>query len=166
MKISAVIPVLNAKNTVKRTIESVLNQTYTNWQLILVDGGSSDGTIEIIKSYSDQRIDIYEDLNGSITSAVNKGIKFSKGDIIMPWLCADDYIDSNFFENTVHVYSNNLIDLTYSSWNALSGDLLIKNRQPQKNWENNLSYGMPKIIIITTFCHLSPVNMGYWYFKN
>lgn len=146
MKISAIIPVLNAKKTLQRTIESVFNQTYSDWQLILVDGGSSDGTLEIIQNVNDPRVSLYDDTNGSITSAVNKGIKLSKGDIVMPWLCADDYIDSNFFELTVYEFSNNLIDLTYSSWNAINGDLAIKNRQPQKNWENYLTYGMPKIM--------------------
>ena len=88
MKVSAIIPVLNAKNTIKRTLNSVFNQTYNDWELIIVDGGSSDGTLEILKRLSDTRVTIYDDSGGSITSSVNKGITLSKGDIIMPWaLC-------------------------------------------------------------------------------
>ena len=86
MKVSAIIPVLNAKNTIKRTLNSVFNQTYNDWELIIVDGGSSDGTLEILKRLSDTRVTIYDDSGGSITSSVNKGITLSKGDIIMPWL--------------------------------------------------------------------------------
>ena len=45
MKVSAIIPVLNAKDTIKRTLNSVFDQTYSDWELIIVDGGSSDGTL-------------------------------------------------------------------------------------------------------------------------
>ena len=48
MKVSAIIPVLNAKNTIKRTLNSVFNQTYNDWELIIVDGNSTDKTINII----------------------------------------------------------------------------------------------------------------------
>ncbi|MDC0166172.1 glycosyltransferase [Gammaproteobacteria bacterium] len=146
MKVSAIIPVLNAKNTIKRTLNSVFNQTYNDWELIIVDGGSSDGTLEILKRLSDTRVTIYDDSGGSITSSVNKGITLSKGDIIMPWLCADDYIETHFFEYSVNEFSRNFIDLSFSSWVAINGNEIIKYREPQNNWENNLSYGMPKIM--------------------
>ena len=57
LKISIVIPVYNMVNTVERAILSVLNQDYANKELIVLDGGSTDGTVEIIKKYSNQSYD-------------------------------------------------------------------------------------------------------------
>ena len=110
MKVSAIIPVLNAKDTIKRTLNSVFDQTYSDWELIIVDGGSSDGTLDILESLSDSRVTIYDDTGGSITSSVNKGITQSDGDIVMPWLCADDFIENHFFEYSVNEFSKKFID--------------------------------------------------------
>lgn len=95
MKISIITISYNAFETIEKTILSVINQTYTNIEYIVVDGKSNDGTIEVINKYKDN-IDILicEDDKG-IYDAFNKGIKNATGDLIT-FLNAGDYYDSDY----------------------------------------------------------------------
>ena len=89
MRISVIIPVYNSESTIARAIESVLRQDYPSLELIIVDGNSSDGTIEVIGKYADDiAVLISEDDNG-YADAFNKGIKASSGDFVL-MLAADD----------------------------------------------------------------------------
>ena len=95
MKISIITISYNAFETIEKTIVSVINQTYTNIEYIVVDGNSDDGTIQIINKYKDC-IDILicEEDNG-IYDAFNKGIKNATGELIT-FLNAGDYYDSDY----------------------------------------------------------------------
>lgn len=88
MVISVVIPCLNRAHFLKPTIESVLQQDYPNIECIVVDGGSTDGTLSILKSYKDRIKWVSEPDNGH-ADAINKGWRMSQGQI-MAWLNADD----------------------------------------------------------------------------
>ncbi len=89
--ISIVVPVYNTENFIAETIDSVIKQRYENWELILVDDGSSDGSAQIIKNYTEQdnRIFYHWKKNGGQASARNFGIKKSKGSLI-GFMDADD----------------------------------------------------------------------------
>ncbi len=89
--ISIVVPIYNASLFLEETIESVIAQTYTNWELLLIDDGSTDKSSTICKSYAqkDQRIRYYFKVNGGQASARNYGISKSKSDYIT-FLDADD----------------------------------------------------------------------------
>lgn len=88
--VSIVVPVYNASKFIKNTIETVLNQTYKNFELLLVDDGSTDNTLEIIKKYKDKRIKVIElTEKGYASGARNKGIECAQGDYIC-FLDADD----------------------------------------------------------------------------
>lgn len=91
--ISIIIPVYNCKNTLKKTVDSVINQTYINTQIILVDDGSSDGSEEICDALkeSDHRIIVVHQHNGGVSSARNTGIQLSRGDYIS-FVDADDIL--------------------------------------------------------------------------
>lgn len=93
MKISVIIPCYNVANYLKRCIESVLNQTYSNFELILVDDGSIDETSMICKLYldKDNRVQYYCQSNQGVSSARNLGIQKASGDKIM-FIDADDYV--------------------------------------------------------------------------
>ena len=89
--ISIIIPVYNTKRYLDETIGSVLKQTYENWELILVDDGSTDGSVDLIKDYcnSDIRIRLIEQANAGQGAARNNGIRQAKGELIA-FLDSDD----------------------------------------------------------------------------
>ena len=89
--ISVILPFYNSKSTIERSVESVLSQTYKNFELIAVSDGSTDGSIEIIKEYAtkDPRVKLIEIPHGGVSKARNAGIKNAKGDFIQ-FIDSDD----------------------------------------------------------------------------
>jgi len=94
MKISVIIPVLNQEKYIKQSIDSVLSQKNCNFECIVVDGGSSDGTINILKKYQDKRLIWKSEKDNGLSNAVNKGLKKASGNIVT-FLGSDDYFYSN-----------------------------------------------------------------------
>ena len=80
----------NAEHTIHRSISSVISQKYKNVEYIIIDGGSTDGTLNIINQFADQIAIIKSEPDNGIYDAMNKGIKLASGDII-GLLNADDY---------------------------------------------------------------------------
>ncbi len=98
LKFSIVTPSLNQGRFIRDTIESVLNQNYQNFEHIVIDGGSNDDTINILKEYAHLKWTSEKD-NGP-TDAINKGFKLATGDIFT-WLNSDDYFEKNIFKDVV-----------------------------------------------------------------
>ncbi len=88
-KISIITAVLNRVNTIEQTISSVVNQTYQNYEYILIDGGSNDGTVDVIKKYEDQIAYWISEPDNGVYDAFNKGILVAKGEYIH-FLGSDD----------------------------------------------------------------------------
>ena len=88
--VSIIIPVYNAEKYLKECLESALNQTYNEIEIIAVDDGSTDNSLNILKKYSD-KIKIISKENGGTASALNHGIKNMKGEWFK-WLSADDIL--------------------------------------------------------------------------
>lgn len=99
MKVSAIIPVFNADKYLQRAIDSVKKQTYKEWELILVDDGSVDKSLEICTSNAsdDFRIKVVHQNNRGPGEARNNGIKAVTGDYIV-FIDADDYLDLDYFQ--------------------------------------------------------------------
>lgn len=96
-KISVIVPVYNTCNYLKRCIDSIISSRNSNWEIILVDDGSTDGSSEICDYYAGkfQNIKALHIPNGGVSRARNYGIKFCTGE----WICfidSDDYIDNDF----------------------------------------------------------------------
>jgi len=81
MKVSIITVVYNNAITIKDAIESVLSQTYNNIEYIVVDGASTDGTIEIVKSYGDKITKFISEKDQGIYDAMNKGLRLATGDV-------------------------------------------------------------------------------------
>ena len=92
LKVSIIIPVYNSEEYIKRCLESVINQTYKNLEILIINDGSKDKSDEIIKSYKDDRIKYITQENRGLSGARNTGIDNSTGDYIM-FLDSDDSID-------------------------------------------------------------------------
>ena len=94
MKISIITSVYNNKNTIIDAIESILNQTYNNIEYIVVDGASSDGTVDVIQKYKDNIATFVSERDKGIYDGLNKGISLATGDVIA-FLHSDDLYASN-----------------------------------------------------------------------
>lgn len=97
--ISVIVPFYNAEPYIDQCIQSILNQTYQNLQIILINDGSTDNSFAIVEHYAttDSRIEIYSHpCNQGLSTARNTGLKYSRGEYIS-FIDADDYIDADFY---------------------------------------------------------------------
>lgn len=122
MLVSIITVVLNAKDTIEDTIRSVLSQTYKDIEYIVVDGGSTDGTSDIINRYKDKIPKFISEKDEGIFDAMNKGLKLSRGGLI-GFLHSDDiYANSCVIEKVVEEMERNNVD-------ACFGDLVYVDRK-------------------------------------
>lgn len=89
--ISVIIPLYNKSKSICRCLDSVITQSYTDWECVIVDDGSTDDSSQLCKSYTDNRIRYIYKENGGVSSARNKGFEEAKGDYVL-FLDADDYL--------------------------------------------------------------------------
>jgi len=136
-QVSVCIPVYNCEKYIGQAIESVLAQTFFDWELIILDNSSSDNTLDFVKSYSDARIRVIEsDKNLGMEANWNKALTEAKGHYIK-LLPADDYLLPNCLEKQVEIFDrpgNKTVVLISSGRNIIdqSGNLLIKRTFPGK----------------------------------
>ena len=104
---SIITPVFNAEKTLKQTIDSVINQTYSKWELILIDDSSKDNSKEIITTYVDnKKIKLFKNKkNMGVANSRNKGIQLAKGEFIC-FLDADDYWHVKKLEEQYKVFKD------------------------------------------------------------
>jgi glycosyltransferase involved in cell wall biosynthesis len=97
---SVIIPTFNRLPFLKKAIDSVLSQSYSNFELIVVDDGSTDGTSDLLATYEDNRlISLYQE-NSGVSSARNKALNIAKGDFIA-FLDSDDWWEDNKLQRTI-----------------------------------------------------------------
>ena len=132
MKISIITASYNYEKYIKETIESVLNQTYTNWEMIIVDDGSKDNSVEIIKEFcqKDDRIKLFQHDNGinkGLAETLKLGISKAQSDWIV-FLESDDTITKEYLEEKIKVIENNEdTDLIFNDINLFGDEEKIKN---------------------------------------
>lgn len=114
--ISVITPIFNGKKYILETIQSILNQTYKNWEMIIVDNKSTDNTIEIVKSIEDERIKIIqlEHNSGGPARPRNIGIENAKGEYIA-FLDADDILAPNKLEVQLNFMLRNNLNFCSTS---------------------------------------------------
>ena len=118
IKISIIMPVYNKEKYLKNTIDSILKQEYKNFELIIVDDGSTDKSKYICDEYAskDSRIKVYHIKNEGVSNARNIGLKYATGDYIQ-FIDADDTINTNTFSKYIDILNNKLYDVIFSSYN-------------------------------------------------
>lgn len=114
MKISIITVVRNNKETIKNAIESVLGQTYKNIEYIVIDGLSTDGTIEVIRHYEDKIDKFISEPDKGIYDAMNKGIKLATGDVVGILNSDDFYIDNNVIDKIAQKFNDKQVDSVYA----------------------------------------------------
>ena len=120
-KISVIIPIYNSEKTLKRCVESVVLQSYDNLEIILVNDGSTDSSLEIFEHFKqiDSRVVVINQKNAGVSAARNAGIKASTGEFIQ-FVDADDYINSNMTEILFENMKKNSADLVICGYNRVS----------------------------------------------
>ncbi len=125
MKISIITCSYNAVYTIEETIKSVLSQKDADIEYIVIDGLSGDGTVDIIKKYSDKIYKFVSEKDNGIYNAMNKGIKSARGDVV-GFLNADDvYFNEKVINKIIKVFESEKVDSVY-------GDLIYVSKDSNK----------------------------------
>lgn len=120
--ISVIIPLYNKEAIVKRSIESVLNQSFQDFELIIVDDGSTDNSVSIVKTIYDDRVTLIQQANGGPSAARNTGAKHAKGEWII-FLDADD----EMYEEALKIFYH--YSKKYPKANMFLGEMLIAKKK-------------------------------------
>ncbi len=116
------MPVYNGEKYLRETIESILNQTYKDFEFIIIDDGSTDNSVKIIESYNDSRIKLYKnEKNMGISDSTNKGIELAKGEYIALTDHDDIYYNTRL-EKQVKYLDENMDVGAVSAWWSINGE--------------------------------------------
>jgi glycosyltransferase involved in cell wall biosynthesis len=155
----------NAEKHLEIAIESVINQTYENWELLIINDGSNDNTKEILKKYFlNPRIKIFHQTNKGQCSATNLGIKNATGDYIQ-FLDADDFMDKNKILYQIELHRKYDINtISYSNWLSIDGMVpqLKNNRFKIHELENPIDWITKQFEtgeMLANSCYLIPISL-------
>ncbi len=110
--VSVIIPVYNSEPYLKQCLENILGQTYSNLQIILVNDGSTDGSLSVCRQVSDPRVEVYSKENGGASSARNFGLQYRKGEYVL-FVDSDDALKSDAVEILVCKAEDTQADCVY-----------------------------------------------------
>ncbi|MDE6386394.1 MAG: glycosyltransferase [Lachnospiraceae bacterium] len=137
IRISVVTVCLNTADTIRETVESVLGQTYNNLEYVIVDGMSTDGTLEIIREYeSKSGIKSVSSKDSGIYNAMNKGTDLCSGDYILFLNSGDIFVDKHAVENVVAQICDDgspLPDVIYGNVTKIYADKTVTEKYPGKH---------------------------------
>ncbi len=144
MTFSIITATFNSQAHIKACLESVIIQSYTDFEVLIVDGGSTDNTLTLIEGFKDPRIKVVSEKDDGLYDALNKGISRATG-CIVGFLHSDDFFpDGKVLEDIVGVFENNKIagvygDLKYV--NAEDSAKVVRNWVSKPFKRSNLKYG-------------------------
>lgn len=154
---SIIIPVYNAEKTLIRCLDSIKTQTFSNYEVILIDDGSTDNSLSICKSYetNDHRLHVVSQKNSGPSAARNAGLTIATGQ----WICfvdSDDYIESNYLQNIYNKSIQDIFDVIFISYNKIYNNSKQEAVVSSKSGDDNLDL----------FINLSEIDMyGYTWIK-
>lgn len=120
-KLTVIVPVYNSSKYLKKCIESILEQTYVNTEIILVNDGSTDNSIDICKEFKqiDNRIIVIDKENGGVASARNAGLEVATGSYVA-FVDSDDYVEKDMYETMIEALNNNNADIVECGFNQIN----------------------------------------------
>ena len=133
--VSIIIPAYNAEDYVDRCIESCLSQSYKDIEIIVVDDGSKDQTVNICKKYSDSRLKVIEKSNEGVSCTRNVGLSHAKGDLIL-FLDADDFLYEDCCARVVSEMTSD-IDLMVFGYNSVTKNGIESTSCPDRKYIYN-----------------------------
>jgi glycosyltransferase involved in cell wall biosynthesis len=143
-KISIITPSYNQGKFLEKTILSVLGQNYHELEYIIIDGGSTDDSVDIIEKYSKYLKYWISEKDKGQTHAINKGLKIATGDII-GWINSDDFYEKETLHKIANLYKSNGFDLVSGSCTMVDEkySTIQKLETPQINFNTLLKYWKP-----------------------
>lgn len=156
--VSIVVPIYNVENYLRQCLDSIMGQTYQNFECLLINDGSPDHSADICREYvsKDSRFKYFEKKNGGVSSARNLGIEHSKGEYIT-FIDADDWVDSDYLEvlyTTLLEEGADITVSTYKQFNIKDGCFYIHSFQ--RGYEKKIFTG-PELIdelqLLSSFDH-------------
>lgn len=152
-KVSVIIPTYNKRDKIKFAINSALNQTYENIEILIIDDGSQDGTKEYVQKFHDERISYFYKKNGGLSDARNYGIKKSTGDYLL-FLDSDDFLEENTIKYLMDLMCEYNVDLVQMQLK------IVKDYDNKKHDANmkNISYKQYKKDCVYHFLRLQNVS--------
>jgi len=147
VKVSIITVCLNSENFIERTIKSVLNQNYDNLEYIIIDGKSTDKTIDIIKKYEIQfngKMIWLSEKDEGIYDAMNKGIKLSSGDWLIFMNSGDYFSDDNVVAKIIKIYNKDKNSLNKTG--LIYGNALVVNEEFGFKSEMDFEEGLKRTI--------------------
>lgn len=139
-KLSIIVPVYKVEQYIHKCIDSILNQTFTDFELILVDDGSPDNCGKICDDYAqkDERVRVVHKENGGLSDARNAGIEVAMGEAI-GFIDSDDWIEKCMYEEMLNYMEENNLDIVCADTNQVKeGRVKFKSRYPQnKIWSKD-----------------------------
>lgn len=152
--ISIIIPAYNAEKTIKRCIDSILLQTYTNLEIIIVDDGSTDDTLLICNNIKDNRIKVFHTSNQGQGHARNIGIDSANGEYIT-FIDADDYCEPDMYENLYRMIITNNADMVCCGHCDVIDGKLIEHRNSDRNL-------LDRTEALRHFAKMDGIKWGVW----
>lgn len=146
--VSIVLPIYNGEKLVGQTLDSILRQTYSNFELIIVNDGSTDNTLNILKKYAkkDKRIRIIDQENQKLPQSIANGMKYANGEYCM-WVGGDDILHDDCVEKLVlDLKAQPNVDLVFPNVRLIdeNGNIITKNRWYATNEEHPEYVMLPK----------------------
>lgn len=148
-KITVITVSYNVLSTIEKTILSVINQTYRNIEYIIIDGGSSDGTVDIIKNYEDKLAYWISEPDNGIYDAMNKGITKATGDWINFINSGDYFLDNNVISKFIQLHDVNA-DIVYGNTEISISNIetsYIHKPEPIELIEKKMTFGHPSSFV-------------------
>lgn len=141
-KVSIVVPIYNAAYTLERCIKSLLEQIYSNIEIILVNDGSSDESINICQSFSklDSRVLVINKKNEGVSAARNDGIKKATGEFII-FVDSDDYVSEHYISSMMSEYiKDTTLDLVISGFKIISKEITFETKMKSQRLDRKGFY--------------------------
>lgn len=151
VKVSIIVPAYNESLRIRKCIDSLLNQTYKDIEILVIDDGSTDNTVSILNEYNDDRLKVISKTNGGQGSARNLGIKKANGEYLM-FVDSDDYVSETIVEKLLKNTDKDT-DITICNLYKVFGSSFVKF--------NNLDYFSNDNVYNFMLSHPGPVGRLY-----
>ena len=151
--VSVVIPAYNSEQYINECIDSVLNQTYQNYEIIVIDDGSTDNTVNLVKQYNNEKIKLYHQMNSGSGAARNLGVKQAHG----KWIAFID-ADDIWLPDKLHKHLENCSDHAWSHTDLyFHGDVYPKHTKTTELTSKHSGYILEDLLVENSMSSTNPI---------